>query len=151
MSYYFCIVGTRDNPIYQADLASKPIASSGPSSFFSSTSSSATSPTTSSATPSGSSVYDQRGSSDGTQSSQGTLGGSNSAGSGGGVFGFGTALGALAGGLTRNSYTGSAASTATGEGKGLGFGRYNDKDVLQMIAHSSLDVIEDRQFVNGAM
>jgi hypothetical protein len=94
-------------------------------------------------------MYDQRGSLDSTQSSQGTLGGSTSGG--GGVFGFGTALGALAGGLTRNSYAGSAASTTTGEGKGLGFGRYNDKDVLQMIAHSSLDVVEDRQFVNGAM
>ncbi|PWN36003.1 Sedlin [Meira miltonrushii] len=55
MSYYFCIVGTRDNPIYQADLASKP----------------------------------------------------------------------------------------------AGFGRYNDKHVLQMIAHSSLDVVEDKQFSNN--
>lgn len=93
---------------------------------------------------SGPSTLDQRGSLDSTQSSQGTIGG-------GGVFGFGTALGALAGGLTRSSYTGSTANTSTGEGKGLGFGRYNDKDVLQMIAHSSLDVVEDRQFVNGAM
>jgi hypothetical protein len=141
MSYYFCIVGTRDNPIYQADLASKPTTSSGSSSFFGSSSAGVTSPTTPTSAPS---TLDQRGSLDSTQSSQGALGG-------GGVFGFGTALGALAGGLTRSSYTGNAVNTATGEGKGLGFGRYNDKDVLQMIAHSSLDVVEDRQFVNGAM
>lgn len=37
------------------------------------------------------------------------------------------------------------------DGKGLGFGRYNDKHVLQMIAHSSLDVVEDKQFANGLM
>lgn len=145
MSYYFCIVGTRDNPIYQADLASKPTTSSGPSSFFGSTSSTGvTSPITSNSSASATSTLDQRGSLDSTQSSQGTLGS-------GGVFGFGTALGALAGGLTRSSYAGNAANISTGEGKGLGFGRYNDKDVLQMIAHSSLDVVEDRQFVNGAM
>jgi hypothetical protein len=78
------------------------------------------------------------------------------------VFGFGTALGALAGG-----FTGLAGSTALtvgssgnlgsgkkgpgGQGRGLGFGRYNDKDVLQMIAHSSLDAVEDVQFFNGSM
>jgi hypothetical protein len=91
---------------------------------------------------------------DSTQSSQSTITSSV------GVFGFGNALGALAGGLSaareaRNSYnTGSGASqnpALIGEGKGLGFGRYNDKDVLQMIAHSSLDVVEDKQFVNSAM
>jgi hypothetical protein len=79
--------------------------------------------------------------------------------SSGGVFGFGNALGALAGGLSaareaRSTFggLGSGQGTATvGEGKGLGFGRYTDKDVLQMIAHSSLDVVEDKQFVNGGM
>jgi hypothetical protein len=39
----------------------------------------------------------------------------------------------------------------SGEGKGLGFGRYNDKHVLQMIAHSSLDVVEDKQFTSNLM
>lgn len=158
MSYYFCIVGTRDNPIYQADLVSKPITSSGPASFFTSSSISSSSTPNSASSPSGASYNDQRGSVDSSQSSQSTLAGLNSGGAiGGGVFGFGTALGALAGGLSaardarNSSYVGSAPSTTTGEGKGLGFGRYNDKDVLQMIAHSSLDAVEDRQFVNGAM
>ncbi|UZJ51892.1 hypothetical protein CBS101457_001212 [Exobasidium rhododendri] len=158
MSYYFCIVGTRDNPIYQADLASKPTTSSGPASFFSSNSSmaNATSTASSSSMASsgpGASSGDQRGSMESSQSSQ------SATISSGGVFGFGNALGALAGGLgaareARNTYGGSGqgqASTTTGEGKGLGFGRYTDRDVLQMIAHSSLDVVEDKQFVNQAM
>ncbi|KAK0566619.1 TRAPP subunit [Tilletia horrida] len=68
MSYYFCIVGTRDNPVYEAELAPKP-----------------------------------------------------------------------------------SGNTSLAEGRGLGFGRYNDRHVLQMIAHSALDVVEDVQFSNGAM
>lgn len=155
MSYYFCIVGTRDNPIYQADLVSKPTTSSGAASFFSSSSSTTTS-TAANTTASGNSTYDQRGSLESTQSSLAGPGGITSS-SGGSVFGFGNALGALTGGLgaareARNVYGGNAgASSTSGEGKGLGFGRYNDKDVLQMIAHSSLDVVEDKQFVNNAM
>jgi len=157
MSYYFCIVGTRDNPIYQADLASKPNTSSGPASFFSSNSTSTnTSSTATSNSIPGNSSNEQRGSIDSIQSQQSGIGGTSSGG--GGVFGFGNALGALAGGLSaaresRNTYGGGAGqgSTTAGEGKGLGFGRYNDKDVLQMIAHSSLDVVEDKQFTNGAM
>lgn len=42
-------------------------------------------------------------------------------------------------------------ANGNGQGKGLGFGRYNDKHVLQMIAHSSLDTVEDVMFINGAM
>ena len=161
MSYYFCIVGTRDNPVYQADLASKPSTSSGPASFFSSASNS--NPSNAASSSSGMSSGDQRGSLDSVQSSQSTLVSTSS--SSGGVFGFGNALGALAGGLSaarevRNSYGpggagagggGQGGPPTSGDGKGLGFGRYNDKDVLQMIAHSSLDVVEDKQFVNGAM
>lgn len=153
MSYYFCIVGTRDNPLYQADLASKPSTSSGPASFFSSNSTNASASSTANANPiassgtGGGSSMDQRGSMDSIQSA--------TTSSSGGVFGFGNALGALTGGLSAareaRSTAGQQTSTTVGDGKGLGFGRYNDKDVLQMIAHSSLDVVEDKQFVNGAM
>ncbi|PWN30357.1 Sedlin [Jaminaea rosea] len=152
MSYYFVIVGTRDNPLYTADLASKPAASSGPSSFFSSSSSSASSASQSTAQTSAAS----------DEASSSANGGS------GGIFGFGGSLGlgALAGGLssrgggtTGGSQTSArpSSSSATAAGhdasgqKGIGFGRYNDKHVLQMIAHSSLDVVEDKQFANGAM
>ncbi|PWN90283.1 Sedlin [Acaromyces ingoldii] len=179
MSYYFCIVGTRDNPLYQADLASKPAGSSGPASFFSSSSSSSSSSSTSGSAGAGANQVSAGGSggngsdrrsvdsvaSAGPGAGAGTGG---SAGGGtsttGGVFGFGNALGALAGGLGSGSSArtgpfggqasgggGASAPGSGGEGKGLGFGRYNDKHVLQMIAHSSLDVVEDKQFVNGAM
>lgn len=138
------IVGTRDNPLYTADLASKPT-SSGPASLFSSSSNSSTS----SNTPNNRSLDSP------TTPSSGS----------GGLFGFGGALGALAGGLSSSSGGGAGSnqrnlSAASGtpnnsagqaEGKGIGFGRYNDKHVLQMIAHSSLDVVEDKQFANGAM
>lgn len=82
------------------------------------------------------------------------------------MFGFGTALGALAGGLSSvrdgvgsdgrggaGGVSGGAAGPGTGAegGKGLGFGRYDERHVLQMIAHSSIDVVEDLQFGNGAM
>lgn len=145
MSYYFVIVGTRDNPLYTADLASKPT-TSGPASLFGS---------------SGSSGRNASEHQSGTPTSN--SGSSTSAtGGGGGLFGFGGALGALAGGLSSSNPSGqrtassaatagTASSSAQLEGKGIGFGRYNDKHVLQMIAHSSLDVVEDKQFVNGAM
>lgn len=142
MSYYFVIVGTRDNPLYTADLASKPSTSSGPASFFSSASSTASGHLT-------------------PQSPTAQTEGVGSSGGGvGSIFGFGGALDALAGGLSsrgaaaglsvRGSTKATGGADAT-DGKGIGFGRYNDKHVLQMIAHSSLDVVEDKQFANGAM
>ncbi|CAO1620278.1 unnamed protein product [Parajaminaea phylloscopi] len=144
MSYYFVIVGTRDNPLYTADLASKPSASSGPASFFSSSSSSASAAASTPTTP-----YSAGGASDSAPSSGGGVGS---------IFGFAGALDALAGGLSSrgSGAMGSRASTAAtsqdaNDGKGIGFGRYNDKHVLQMIAHSSLDVVEDKQFANGLM
>ncbi|CAO1615682.1 unnamed protein product [Sympodiomycopsis kandeliae] len=140
MSYYFVIVGTRDNPLYTADLASKPT-SSGPTSFFSSSSSSASSTRNT--------ILDNEPSTPSTPTNP-----SGSTGGGGGLFGFGGALGALAGGLSSSSANPpqqSRNNTQSMEGKGIGFGRYNDKHVLQMIAHSSLDVVEDKQFANNAM
>lgn len=140
MSYYFVIVGTRDNPLYQADLVSKPAGSSGPVSFFSSSASSSAAQSAHTEAP-------------GTPTAEGT---SSTSGTSGGVFGFGNALGAIAGGLgaardTGRGNLGALHNTASGEGKGLGFGRYNDKHVLQMIAHSSLDVVEDKQFMGQNM
>lgn len=156
MSYYFCIVGTRDNPIYQADLASKPAGSSGPSSFFSSSSSNTTNPTSSVNTPNtAASITSQQTQIDPTTgTSSNSLQNAATNSTSGGVFGFGNALGAITGGLSAAARearsTGQAGLPAgngeKGEGKGLGFGRYNDKHVLQMIAHSSLDVVEDKQF-----
>ncbi|KDN38145.1 Sedlin [Tilletiaria anomala UBC 951] len=194
MSYYFCIVGTRDNPLYEADLAARSTASLGPSSFFSSSSSTgpssagpgsgfslrSTSPAPSassfvSSNPSSSSVSAGTGGADGASrsslesastaptdtNSAATSSGAAQSSSSGSVFGFGIALGALAGGLSGlagasslSARGGGAAGSGgglTGQGRGLGFGRYNDKDVLQMVALSSLDAIEDMQFFNGAM
>ncbi|KAE8211015.1 hypothetical protein CF327_g5188 [Tilletia walkeri] len=113
MSYYFCIVGTRDNPIFETELASKPSGSS------LSTSASA------------------------ALSSQQALSSASAAAAGGNTAGLAT--GAAGGGV------GGSGGAAAAEGRGLGFGRYNDRHVLQMIAHSALDVVEDVQFTNGAM
>ncbi|CAD6892594.1 unnamed protein product [Tilletia controversa] len=121
MSYYFCIVGTRDNPIFEAELASKP---SGSSSLTASSSTAISSHSNSSLT------------------SASAPGATNSGLSAGGVGG--------GGGSGGGSGTGRAGATAA-EGRGLGFGRYTDRHVLQMIAHSALDVVEDVQFTNGAM
>ena len=113
MSYYFCIVGTRDNPLYESELASKPSAPSGAASFFSSASSS-TVPPSSASVPAPSETS------------------SSGSGGAGGLFGFGS-------------------TTTAPTGKGLGFGRYRDKAVLQMIAHSAIDVVEDVSVTNGSM
>lgn len=164
MSYYFCIVGTRDNPLYQAELASR-AGSSGPASFFGSSSSSSSN---NNLTGSGAAAGSQSGanSAAGGASGTGSTGLSRNASTSsttGGVFGFGNALGSITsgfgGGAGRDG--GGGAGTAQGgvgapagsggDGKGLGFGRYNDKHVLQMIAHSALDVVEDKQFMSQAM
>jgi trafficking protein particle complex subunit 2 len=160
MSYYFCIVGTRDNPIYQADLASKPAGSSGPSSFFSSSSSNTTNLPSANTPNTASSIASQQTQIDPTTASSNVLQNATTNSTSGGVFGFGNALGAITGGLSaaareaRNTgqsglsalQAGSGGNSEKSDGKGLGFGRYNDKHVLQMIAHSSLDVVEDKQF-----
>lgn len=147
MSYYFCIVGTRDNPLYQADLAPKPAGSSGAASFFGVSSGTTSNvPTSQQQTQIGGGGGDLNASAEASTATSG------------GVFGFGNALGAITGGLggasSRDAARQAGQTTATsnnGQGKGLGFGRYNDKHVLQMIAHSSLDVVEDKQFTNNLM
>ncbi|KAK0522229.1 TRAPP subunit [Tilletia horrida] len=103
MSYYFCIVGTRDNPVFEAELASK---------------------------PSGSASSSTAAANNNNNNASSTGAGPTTAGTGS---------------LTTQPGAGGA------EGRGLGFGRYNDRHVLQMIAHSALDVVEDVQFTNGAM
>ena len=109
MSYYFCIVGTRDNLLYEADLSS---------------------PSTTSAS-SAPQAESQRTSS---------------------VFGFTSALGQWTGGfpllptadptdgVKREESKFTPTSTAT-----------NERHLLQMIAHGSLDSLEDRQFLESNM
>ncbi|PWN49543.1 Sedlin [Violaceomyces palustris] len=156
MSYYFCIVGTRDNPLYEAELASKPSTASAASSFFSNVGV-------------GSSSNNPASSSGGKNVNHGSEGGrgEGNLGGGGGVFGLGNAFGALASGLSGGVGVGrdkekdrdsggvgggtDKGGKDGGAGRGLGFGRYNERHVLQMIAHSSLDVVEDVAQVNGAM
>ncbi|EPQ27642.1 uncharacterized protein PFL1_04780 [Pseudozyma flocculosa PF-1] len=154
MSYYLVLVSPRDIPLYEADLYSKPSTSSS-SSFFSSSSASnaaATAASNSSAAQAAGSSGSPRPSFDSFSSG------------GGGVFGFSSALrdltSGLAAGTSGSSSSSAAAATASGstgvgaakkEGKGIGFGRYNDKHVLQMIAHSSLDAVEDWAASAGTM
>ena len=109
MSYYFCIVGTRDNLLYEADL-------SPPSTTSASGAPQAESQRTSS------------------------------------VFGFTSALGQWTGGfpllptadptdeIKREESKFTSTSTAT-----------NERHLLQMIAHGSLDSLEDRQFLESNM
>lgn len=122
MSYYFVIVGPRDDPLYEADLAARSGGSVGPSSLL---------------TSSTIAVNGNDKSKDKSQPEDRS-----------GPFGAGAPLGSLPGAV-------SAIPVGTGRGAhasaGLSFGRYNDKDVLQMIAHSSLDAVEDMALYDGAL
>lgn len=129
MSYYFAIISPRDAPLYEAHLSSKP---SGTSSFFASSGS-----TASPSTPTAATAPAPRAS-----------------GESGGVFGFAASLQALAGGLRGDASDGApgagGARAAGGQqGNKLGFGRYGAAETLQMIAHSSLDAVEDRMITSG--
>lgn len=117
--YYFCIVGTQDNPLYETDLTTRPTTSG-----------------TSNALPS--SVA-------GTGAGEGHERRSTSGS--GSIFGFGSALGALADGIggSRMLMGGNAPEKSDGGNAGA------ERHMLQMIAHGSLDVIEDRQFVTNTM
>ncbi|WFD35219.1 TRAPP subunit [Malassezia cuniculi] len=111
--YYFCIVGTQDNPLYETDLTARPTANS----------SGALPPSMVSAGVSD--AQDKRTS---------------------GLFGFGSALGALADGIG-----GSRMLMGSGGEKNEGNTGSAERQMLQMIAHGSLDIIEDRQFVSNTM
>lgn len=107
MPYYFCIVGTRDNLLYEADLSAR--APSAPA---------ATRPS-------------------GEQSR-------NS-----GIFGFSTAFNTWTAPLARQGATSPAASSpAPEESRGAAADEHH---ILQMIAHGSLDVLEDKQFVDSSV
>ena len=109
MSYYFCIVGTRDNLLYEADLSPPSTTSAG-----------------------------------GAQEAESQRTSS--------VFGFTSALGQWTGGfpllptadptdeVKREESKFTSTSTAT-----------NERHLLQMIAHGSLDSLEDRQFLESNM
>ncbi|WFD41088.1 TRAPP subunit [Malassezia japonica] len=107
MPYYFCIVGTRDNLLYEADLSAR--APSAPA---------ATRPS-------------------GEQSR-------NS-----GIFGFSTAFNTWTAPLARQGATSPAASSpAPEDNRGAAADEHH---ILQMIAHGSLDVLEDKQFVDSSV
>ncbi|KAN0064248.1 TRAPP subunit [Thecaphora frezii] len=133
MSYYLVLVSPRDIPLYEADLYSKPPTASS-SSFFSSSSSHNNAAANANAAGAGAS-----------NSPRPSIDSFSSGGGGGGVFGFGSALRDLTSGLNLASAPANpnTATTAAARQKGIGFARYNDKHVLQMIAHSSLDLVED--------
>ena len=109
MSYYFCIVGTRDNLLYEADLSPPSTTSAG-----------------------------------GAQEAESQRTSS--------VFGFTSALGQWTGGfpllptadptdeVKREESKFTSTSTAN-----------NERHLLQMIAHGSLDSLEDRQFLESNM
>ncbi|CDU23595.1 related to Sedlin (trafficking protein particle complex protein 2) [Sporisorium scitamineum] len=126
MSYYFTLIGTRDNPLYETEITPKTAASSSSASTSSGLFSSSSSATAASI------------------GSTGAGAATSEAGTSGGMFGgllsrIPTTSSALA--SSGNSATGSgagAASAAAGAG-----GRRKQRYELQMIAHSALDTIED--------
>ena len=112
MPYYFCIVGTRDNLLYEADLSIT-----------------ATTPTAQ--TPS---------STEQTRNS--------------GIFGFSSAFGAWTTPLVKQPAPNAAGAPSTPpveDSRAAASALTNDHHVLQMIAHGSLDVLEDKQFVDSSM
>ncbi|CCU98562.1 unnamed protein product [Malassezia sympodialis ATCC 42132] len=116
MSYYFCIVGTRDNLLYESELSL---------------------PGTTAASSSGA----------GPSASAGGAGSSESHRTSS-VFGFTSALGHWSGGfrmpLRQASETKEEAGLATPSA-------VHERHILQMIAHGSLDMLEDRQFLDNDM
>ena len=117
MSYYFCVVGTRDNLLYESELS------------LSGSASSAGSGASASAT-----------------SAQGA--GSSESHRTSSVFGFTSALGHWSGGFR-------IPQRQSSEGKEeprLATPRaVHERHILQMIAHGSLDMLEDRQFLDHDM
>jgi len=128
MSYYFCIVGAHDNPLYEADLSLQSNAASQGAGTSADGAASAASPP-------------PPAQSEGGRTS---------------MFGFGSALGALAGGLGNpRALMGGSATAPSGTGADAKTGgssiTADDRHMLQMIAYGSLDVLEDKQFVSNAM
>lgn len=109
MSYYFCIVGTRDNLLYETELS---LVDSASSTAAGSTSGNASAP-------------DHRSSS---------------------VFGFTSALGHWSGGFRMPMRS---ASETKEKGKLVTPSATDERHILQMIAHGSLDMLEDRQFLDN--
>lgn len=137
MAYYFVIVSPRDSPLYEAHLSSKPASSSVLSSTTSFFSASAAAPSPNRPQASAAAASMPRNSGEG------------------GMFGFAASLQALAGGLRgAGSETGAqdAATTSASQGaNSLGFAGYSAAETLQMIAHSSLDAVEDRQWTSNTL
>lgn len=117
MSYYICIIGTRDNLLYESEL-----------SLSSSASASSNTDVPWSASAGGA------GSSEGHRTSS--------------VFGFTSALGHWSGGFR-------APIRQSGEGKEEARlatpSAVHERHILQMIALGSLDMLEDRQFLDNDM
>ena len=125
MSYYFCIVGTRDNPLFEAELSVQP-ASEAPATG--------------------------QGRTQGTRTPSQTSTDSNRMS----IFGFGSALGALAGGLgnTRALMGGTPVPQSSLVGTKVGAAatpQASEQHMLQMIAHGSLDVLEDQQYITNTV
>ena len=112
MPYYLCIVGARDNLLYEADLSVRPTpAGPGPQS-----------------------------SAEGSKSS--------------GIFGFSSAFSAWASPLAKPSTptpSESHSNSALGSKPSLNLESSGDRAMLQMIAHGSLDVLEDKQYVDSSV
>jgi hypothetical protein len=108
MSYYLVIVGTRDNPIYEAILTSS--RSSQPQQQQQQPS-----PTSAAATS---------------------------------VFG---ALGGIPSTTSSSAIAGQATSPSGLKSNAVGYGPRTAKHVMQLVAHASLDIVEDVQWSNGLM
>ncbi|PKI83640.1 TRAPP subunit [Malassezia vespertilionis] len=121
MPYYFCIVGTRDNLLYEVDLTMRPPAAPAGSS-----------------TP-GSAPAAEMPSGDSARPSS--------------IFGFSNALGALTGsfGNTRPGTHMPTFDTPMDEASAATSAQVGDHYMLQMIAHGSLDILEDKQFLDNAV
>lgn len=120
MSYYFCVVGTKDNLLYEADLSSTSISSSSVTGTSSGTSTGATPDT------------DRQ-----RQSA---------------VFGFTNALGQWTSGFPLRPASISTQEAVKEENKLSNASSFtNERHILQMIAHGSLDTLEDRQFLDSNM
>lgn len=120
MSYYFCVVGTKDNLLYEADLS--------PASISSSSVTGTPSVTGTGATP------------DTDRQRHST------------VFGFTNALGQWTSGFPLRPASITTQEAVKEENKLSNASSFtNERHHLQMIAHGSLDTLEDRQFLDSNM
>jgi hypothetical protein len=110
MSYYFVIVGTKDNPIYEAVLSSSK--------------------------------------SGGTQQQVPTSAPSSAAAS---VFGALAAAASSASSTVTTTTQQPSSSSPTAKSNAVGYGPRTSRHVMQLVAHASLDSIEDAQWTNGFM